>query len=92
MQYIHRLDVDLETDPEQARLAKDVLSNVPSLVKGLPHRSNGSLTLTVNGRDAIPDLLTLLVQQGIRVYRLVPHEPSLEDVYFALHGEKESIS
>ena len=92
MQYIHRLDVDLETDPEQARLAMDVLSNVPSLVKGLPHQRNGSRTLTVNGRDAIPDLLTLLVQRGIRVYRLVPHEPSLEDVYFALHGEKESIS
>lgn len=91
-QYIHRLDVDLETAPEDARAAEKVLSNVPSLVKGLPHRSNGSLTLTVTGRDAIPDLLTLLVQQGIRLYRLVPHEPSLEDVYFALHGEKESIS
>ena len=89
-QYVKRLDVKIETAPEQMESALEVLSNASSLTRGLPHRTNGSLTLTVTGREAIPELMRLLVHQGIRVYRLAADEPSLEDVYFALHGEKES--
>ncbi len=90
-QYIRRFDVDIETAPDQMDAAMTVLSNTSSLTQGLPRQINDGLTLTVTGREAIPDLLTLLVNQGIRVYRLVAHEPSLEDVYFALHGEKEVL-
>lgn len=89
-QYVKRLDVRVETAPEQTEAALEILSNASSLTRGLPRRTNGSLTLTVTGREAIPDLLALLVNQGIRVYRLAADEPSLEDVYFALHGEKEN--
>ena len=89
-QYVRRLDVQIETALEQMDTALEVLSNAPSLTRGLPRRTNGSLTLTVTGREAIPDLMNLLVNQGIRVYRLAANDPSLEDVYFALHGEKES--
>jgi ABC-2 type transport system ATP-binding protein len=88
-QYVRRLDVHIETAPEQMETALAILSNASSLTRGLPRRTNGSLTLTVTGREAIPDLLTLLVNQNIRVYRLAANEPSLEDVYFALHSEKE---
>jgi ABC-2 type transport system ATP-binding protein len=89
-QYVKKLDVKIETDPEQIDTALKLLSNASSLTRGLPRRTNGSLTLTVTGREAIPDLMSLLVNQGIRVYRLAADEPSLEDVYFALHGEKEN--
>lgn len=89
-QYVKRLDVQIETAPEQMESAMEILSGASSLTRGLPRRTNGSLTLTVTGREAIPDLMTLLVNQGIRVYRLAANEPSLEDVYFALHGEKEN--
>ena len=89
-QYVKRLDVHIETTLEQMDSALEILSNASSLTRGLPRRTNGSLTLTVTGREAIPDLLTLLVNHGIRVYRLAADEPSLEDVYFALHGEKEN--
>ena len=89
-QYVKRLDVQIETAPEQMDLALEILTNASSLTRGLPRRTNGSLTLTVTGREAIPDLMKLLVNQGIRVYRLAANEPSLEDVYFALHGEKEN--
>ena len=89
-QYVKRLDVQIETAPEQTESALQLLSDVSSLTHGLPRRTNGSLTLTVTGREAIPDLLNLLINQGIRVYRLASNEPSLEDVYFALHGEKEN--
>jgi len=89
-QYVKRLDVKIETAPEQIDAALEILSNASSLTRGLPRRTNGSLTLTVTGREAIPELVTLLVNQDIRVYRLAADEPSLEDVYFALHGEKEN--
>ncbi len=88
-QYVRRLDLQIETAPEHLDLALNILSDASSLIRGLPRRTNGSLTLTITGRESIPDLLTLLVNQGVRVYRLAANEPSLEDVYFALHGEKE---
>jgi len=90
-QYVRRLDVDIEVAPEQVKTALEVLSSASSLTRGLPRHENGNLTLTVPGRDAIPDLLNLLVQKGIRVYHIAAHQPSLEDVYFALHGEKETF-
>jgi ABC-2 type transport system ATP-binding protein len=48
-----------------------------------------TLTLTGVRREAIPDVLAALVNAGVRVYRLVPYEPTLEDVYFALHDKVE---
>jgi ABC-2 type transport system ATP-binding protein len=89
-QYVKRLDVQIETAPEQIEEAIQILSSASSLTRGLPHPTNGSLTLTVTGRDAIPELMKLLVNAGIQVYRLAANEPTLEDVYFALHGEKEN--
>jgi ABC-2 type transport system ATP-binding protein len=47
----------------------------------------GRLTLAGAGRESIPDLVASLVGAGVRVYQVTPQEPSLEDVYFALHGE-----
>ena len=90
-QYVRRLYVDIEVAPDQVDIALDVLSSASSPTRGLPHHVNGNLTLTIPGRDAIPDLLNLLVEKGIRVYHIAAHQPSLEDVYFALHGEKEAI-
>jgi ABC-2 type transport system ATP-binding protein len=46
--------------------------------------------LVVGGidREKVPELVAALVAAGVRIYRVVPQEPSLEDVYFALHGEE----
>jgi ABC-2 type transport system ATP-binding protein len=44
-----------------------------------------TLSLWVPQRAAIPDLVASLVAAGCRVYRVVPQEPTLEDVYFALN-------
>jgi len=88
-QYMRRLDVQIETHPEQVDAAIQVISKASALTRGEARRTNGKLTVTVTGRESIPDLLTMLVNRGIRVYRLAAKEPNLEDVYFALHGEKE---
>jgi ABC-2 type transport system ATP-binding protein len=45
----------------------------------------GVLSLWVAQRSAIPGLVTALASAGCQIYRVSPQEPTLEDVYFALH-------
>jgi len=49
---------------------------------------NGRLALQGVGREEIPGLVAALAGAGVRIYRVAPEEPSLEDVYFALQGEE----
>jgi hypothetical protein len=66
-----------------------ILQGLPDLVIAPPKREDGILTLTLSGREAIPELLAVLVQKGLHVYRLAPQEVNLEEVYFALHGGEQ---
>ncbi|MBP1466450.1 ABC transporter ATP-binding protein [Candidatus Chloroploca sp. M-50] len=88
-QYVKRLDVDLEVDPTQIELVLQIVQGLPQLVSGPPKRKKDMLTLTLSGRKAIPELLHILVQKGLHVYRLAPQEANLEEVYFALHGNTQ---
>lgn len=88
-QYVKRLDVDLEVDPVQMELVLPILQGLPQLVIGSPKQEKDFLTLTLSGREAVPELLAVLVQKGLRVYRLAPQEANLEEVYFALHGDAQ---
>jgi ABC-2 type transport system ATP-binding protein len=85
-QYVKRLDVDLEVDPAQMDLAVQTLQAVPQLVISPVKQEKDLLTMTLAGREAIPDLLSILLEKGLRVYRLAPQEANLEEVYFALNG------
>ncbi|HSF82322.1 MAG TPA: ABC transporter ATP-binding protein [Anaerolineales bacterium] len=90
-QYVRRLEVEIEIHDQQVEGTLQVLRSLPRLVIDEPLQSNGALTVTLSGHEAIPDLLEVLVQQGVRVYRIAAQEANLEQVYFALHGEKESM-
>ncbi len=85
-QYVKRLDVDLEVDPAQVELALQVIRNVPQLVISPIKQEKDLLTMTLAGREAIPQLASVLHQNGLRIYRLAPQEANLEEVYFALNG------
>ena len=85
-QYVKRLDVDLEVDADQIELALQTIQNIPQWVISPVKREKDVLTMTVSGRDAIPELLSVLYQEGLRIYRLAPQEANLEEVYFALNG------
>jgi ABC-2 type transport system ATP-binding protein len=85
-QYVKRLDVELEVEPEQLPAALEILQKGDGLIAGSPKPEKEIIVLTIAGRDAIPQLLSLLVTGGVRVYRLAPREANLEEVYFALHG------
>jgi hypothetical protein len=36
----------------------------------------------------VPDLVQLLSAEGVRLTRVEPHSPTLEDLYFAVRGRK----
>ncbi len=77
--------LELEVAAEGVPVALGVLQTNSGITDVVPEK--GKLTILGAEREAIPDLVTALVAAGVRIYRLTPEEPSLEDVYFALHGE-----
>ncbi len=90
-QYVRRLDVEIEVNEEQVEGTLQILRSLPRLVIGEPVRTNGALTVTLAGHEAIPDLLEVMVHEKVRVYRIAAQEANLEQVYFTLHGEEESV-
>jgi len=90
-QYVRRLDVEIEVDEEQIPATLGVLRSLPELVLGEPAQPNGTLAVTIDRRESIPEVLACLVQNHIRVYRISPQEANLEQVYFTLHEEKEGV-
>jgi ABC-2 type transport system ATP-binding protein len=86
----HSLSLEIEVGAEGASTALDLLRAAPGITKVT--QNNGTITAAGAGREASPDLIAALVHSGVRIYRVAPKEPSLEDVYFALEGEKEALS
>jgi ABC-2 type transport system ATP-binding protein len=84
--YIKRLSVELEVGADQSGRAMQIMRDNPRLAIGAPRLESGSIYVTVSGREAVPELLSLMIQQGISVYRIAPQESDLEEVYFALNG------
>jgi ABC-2 type transport system ATP-binding protein len=80
----------LEVAPEGLSTAMDVLHTTQGTANVV--QENQALTVTGIGRERIPDLVAGLVAAGVRIYRVALQEPSLEDVYFALHGEEEELT
>ncbi|HAY83487.1 MAG TPA: ABC transporter ATP-binding protein [Chloroflexi bacterium] len=87
-QYIHQLEVEIEVPEDQIPAALGILRGLPRLVPCEPVHVNGSLLVTISQRQSIPEVLGVLVENQIQVYRLAPQEADLEQVYFTLHGEK----
>jgi ABC-2 type transport system ATP-binding protein len=82
-----RQRLQIEVAPEGLPAALDVLETTLAIPK--PVQEKGVITVVGAEREAIPGLVAALVGAGVRIYRVSPLEPSLEDVYFALHGEEE---
>jgi ABC-2 type transport system ATP-binding protein len=84
-QYVRRLDVEVEVAEGQIPAALGILRGLPGLVLGEPAQPNGALVVTINRHESIPDMLSALVQNHIRVYRLAAQDINLEQVYFTIH-------
>jgi ABC-2 type transport system ATP-binding protein len=53
----------------------------------LAYDRNGVATLDLDGPGRIPELVAALVGAGVRVTRVQPMQPSLEELYFALQRQ-----
>jgi ABC-2 type transport system ATP-binding protein len=89
-QVVKTRSLEIELEPAELDAAASLLH---SLNGGTEITRNGS-SLLVRGasRQAIPAMLSALVSAGLHVYRVLPEDPSLEDVYFALHAREEKSS
>jgi ABC-2 type transport system ATP-binding protein len=82
--------LEVETSPACIELARSVLHAFPAARDATLADDRPILTLALADREQIPQLVERLVAAGAPLYRLDPQEPTLEDVYFALHGEQEA--
>jgi ABC-2 type transport system ATP-binding protein len=85
---VHHQRIEIEVSPADLSRAVEVLNTVP----GLAERTVEGDVLVVGGipRERIPDLIAGLANAGVRIYRVTSQEPTLEDVYFALHPDREA--
>lgn len=80
--------LEIEVAPENLEGAVKALHSLPGVQEASPSEEKPVIAAKVAERESVPALVKALVDAGVRLYRLTPREPTLEDVYFALHGEE----
>ncbi len=72
----------------------DYLAGLPGV--STYHRSDdptsNRATVTLRDSGSVAELVELLVARGVRVTRVDPHEPTLEDLYFAVRGDQRGVT
>lgn len=76
--------LDLEVSPLHLSVALSILKEFPNLV-ATPDQE-GEILVGGAQREQIPAIVAALTKASVPIYRVALQEPSLEDVYFALHG------
>src|SRR5439155_1013823 len=51
------------------------------------YERNGQATVQLDSLDRVPDLISFLTGHGVRLVRVEPHIPTLEDLYFAVRNK-----
>jgi ABC-2 type transport system ATP-binding protein len=82
--------IEIELDPETVSVALDKLEAM--ITTKSVTLNHDVVSVTGVDREMVPDLIAALTSAGVRIYRVTPQEPTLEDIYFALHGEGEAAS
>jgi ABC-2 type transport system ATP-binding protein len=75
----------VRVDAEDRVAAAAVLRSLPgvSAVDG-----DAPMRVSVDDHARVPELVFALVAAGVRVKRVEPYEPSLEDLYFTVRGHR----
>jgi ABC-2 type transport system ATP-binding protein len=83
-----RQAVEIEVSADTMAMALDTLETASGLDEVAADRE--TLKLSKIERQRIPDLIAQLAAAGVRIFRVTTEEPSLEDIYFALHEKPDS--
>jgi ABC-2 type transport system ATP-binding protein len=87
---VRNVKVEFELAPASVDRAMQALHALPGApVQASAGQRNGTIVVSGAEREAIPDLIAALVSANVRIYQVTPQEPTLEDVYFALHSDAE---
>lgn len=81
-QFVSEIHIKLEIDPVHANAASAVLAR---FTPATPILDASGLAVSGILHEQIPDVIAAMVAEGVRIYRIDHDEPTLEDVYFALH-------
>ena len=79
--------LEIETRPEGVDSAVSILKGFPGAKDVEKCDEPGRVSVALDDRERIPELVSHLVGAAVPLYRLTPQEPTLEDVYFALNTE-----
>lgn len=82
-----RQAVEIEVSANTLPMALDALEAASGLYEVTADRE--TLKLSKIERQRIPELIAQLAAAGVRIFRVTTEEPSLEDIYFALHEKSE---
>ncbi len=82
--------LQLDVGPADATVARDLLARVAS--GAVDVEGGGRLRASGVARDAVPALVRALAAAGITVFEVRRLDPSLEDVYLAIHGRGPVVS
>lgn len=86
------MHLEFETTGEAIPIALKTLESMPAALETKVAEDHPVISLTLTLRDQVPEMVTRLVEAGVPLYRLTPKEPTLEDIYFALHDENEEVN
>lgn len=81
--------LEIEMRPGEEDTAESALDGFHGVTEISKASGGGVITVSIKDRARIPALVARLVDSDVAIYRLTPGEPTLEDVYFALHAKKE---
>jgi ABC-2 type transport system ATP-binding protein len=82
------VQLEIETRHGDENLAVEKVKGFRGVTDASKAEEAGVIMVSINGRDHIPELIAFLVAADVPIFRLTPSEPTLEDVYFALHARK----
>ncbi|GIV76995.1 MAG: multidrug ABC transporter ATP-binding protein [Litorilinea sp.] len=82
--------LEIETEAEALPTALAVLQGLPYVAE--IHHNGDVLQLAGVERESVPGLVASLTREQVPIYRIMYQEPTLEDVYFALHDEAHGAS
>ncbi|MCC6904806.1 MAG: ABC transporter ATP-binding protein [Anaerolineae bacterium] len=82
-----RRTVEVEASRETVQQALSLLRAMPGLAEVQTGDHGSVISFSGVPHEGIPRVVAALVEAGVRLYRVTPQEPSLEDIYFALYEE-----